>query len=261
MDPVGFVTSHSNAQRPGMDALMKGVAERLVGVRFGIGRYVFDLPIVLASGSKARVTVWPQDDGDTFIVSDDSSAFLEADAGSCNMSAFRRVAKERAAAVGARFDGQTMLILEVSLPKLAAAVAVMGSLVKEVVDETFLRSVAEKSDALEANFVDRLTGVFGGDKVHKGAELVGTSTVAHRFSALVESSSGRVAFDVFNHHGGSINAAFTKFSDLHMSEESPRLVGVTRSLELIGPKLTLINTVASVVEAGMSDERLLAIAA
>lgn len=261
MDPLGFVTSQAPAPRPGMDAVMRQVAERLVGIRAGVGRYVFDLPIILASGAKARVTVWPQDDGDQFIVTDDGAAFLEVDCGSCNISAFRRVAKERSEAAGARFDGQTMLFLEVTAPKLPVAVALMGSLVKEVVDETILRSAVEKADTLEKTFVSRLSDLFGSAKVHSDVELVGSSTVVHRFSALVETNRGRTAFDVFNHHGGSINAAFTKFSDLHLAEEKPRLVGVTRNRELIGPKLTLISTVASVVEADLSDISLKALAA
>lgn len=52
---------------------------------------------------------------------------------------------------------------------------------------------------------------------------------------------------MFTGDPNSIAAAFTKLSDIYRRDDAPRLVGVTRNPDRIGPKLKLVSSVANVI--------------
>lgn len=260
MEPVHYVPLNV-VPRDGRAAAIREAVDQLVSAHDFNGRVVIDMPLVTFGGNSVRVAVWPQDEGRTFIVSDDGMAFFEIDAAAFSHRTFRAVAGERSKVYGAKFDGHSMLFIEVSTDRLRGAIVAMANLVKDVVDETAERAARERAETIKGEMRDRLVDTFGPGRVHRDVEIIGDSSAVHGVDALVDAEHGPVVFDAFSASGHSINSIFTKFSDISRSEHAPRLVGVTRRLERIGPKLTLVSSVASVIEVDSPRETLLRLAA
>lgn len=248
-----FLTQGDKAGRP---STLDEAVRSMVSSTFVQGRFRVEMPIVMASGSAATVTVWPEGGGDTFMVSDDGGSLFEVMSGAFSETIFRRVAKERSERYGANFDGGTMIYLRVSTGKLRGAIVAMANLMKEVVDETIHRSTDQKTRQIDLELWDKLERVFGGSHVERNAHLSGESTATHEFSAVVQTEKGLVAFDTFSSQGNSINSVYVKMSDIGRADLSPKGIAVTKRLSDIGPKLNLITTVAQVVEVTISTDAL-----
>ncbi len=217
------------------------------------GRFRVEMPVVMASGSSATVSVWPEGNGDTFMVSDDGCALFEITAGAFSEQIFRRVAVERCERYGAHFDGGSMLYLRVSAGRLRGAIVAMANLIKEVVDLTLERSLEHKVRQIDADLWDKLERTFGPQSVEKKAIILGESTAQHEFSAVVQTQSGVVAFDTFSAHGSSINSAYVKMADVGRMDFPPRRIAVTKRLSDIGPKLNLLTSVSQVIEISIEN--------
>ncbi len=235
----------------------------MVSSTFVQGRFRVELPVVMASGSAATVTVWPEGTGDTFMVTDDGASLFEVMSGAFSERLFGRVAKERCERYGATFDGGTMLYLRVSSDRLRGAIVAMANLMKEVVDETIHRSINQKARQIDLELWDKLERAFAGCLVEKRAHLSGESTATHEFSAVLTTEKGLVAFDTFSPQGNSINSIYVKMADIGRNEVPPKGIAVTQRMSNIGPKLNLITSVAQVVEIGIetADLQRLALAA
>jgi hypothetical protein len=242
---VSFLTNSGRTRRS--DALEEAL-RTMVSSKFVQGRFRVEMPVVMAGGSAATVTVWPEGNGETFMVSDDGAALFEVMSGAFSETIFRRVAKEWCDRYGASFDGGSMLYLRVSRERLRGAIIAMANLMKEVVDVTIERSVDQKARQIDVELWDRLDRAFGGVSVERKAHLAGESTAIHEFSAIVQTAKGLVAFDTFTAQGNSINSVYVKMADVGRSETPPKAIAVTRSLSDIGPKLNLITSVAQVIE-------------
>jgi hypothetical protein len=225
------------------------------------GKYRVQMPVICSTGSMVEVSVWPEGNGSTFLVSDDGAAYWEVANGNFSARSFSRVAKLKCDRYGAVFDGQGLLFMRVTSDRLRGAIISMANLVKEVVDETIEHSLQAKHNNEIDQLFERLDAAFPKAHIEKRAQLSGSSTAVHEFAALVETSNGLLAFDVFNKSGPSLNAAFTKLSDVYRLENGPKPVGVTTNLAEVGPKLSLITSVASVIEVGFSIERYTRLAA
>jgi hypothetical protein len=148
-----------------------------------------------------------------------------------------------------------MMFMRVGQERLRGAIIAMTSLVKEVIDETLERSFQAKVDQDRAEFVRRVADAFTPQAVVEHAVVVGSSSAPHQVDALVKTDRGVIAFDFFSKAAGSISAAYLKLSDIARLDEGPKPVGVTPDLATIGPKLVLISSVASVIEARAPTER------
>lgn len=243
-------TPHTLSVNPVDPALAEAIAG-MVSIETLNGRWRVGLPVMCCTGSCVDVTVFPEG-GSTYLVTDDGAAFHEISSGFFSERSFVRVAKDRAERAGARFDGHSMLFMRVSADQLRGAILAMGSLVKDVVDSTIEHSIKTRSmsglDAMHA----RLEQAFPAAKIEIAAKVSGDSTAVHTFDALVEVDSGLVLFEYFTKGGNSINAAYTKMSDVARLDDAPRVVGVTRHLKDIGPRLMLLSSVAKVIEVDSS---------
>ena len=257
---VSFLT---NSDRTGRSDALDEALRRMVSSTFVQGRFRVAMPIIMAGGSAATVTVWPEGNGETFMVSDDGGALFEVMSGAFSETIFRRVAKERCDRYGASFDGGSMLYLRVSSGRLRGAIIAMANLMKEVVDVTIERSVNQKARQIDLELWDKLDRAFGGVSVERKAHLAGESSAVHEFSAVVQTSKGLIVFDTFSAQGNSINSVYVKMADIGRSEAPPKAIAVTKRMSDIGPKLHLITSVAQVIEIKIetSDLRRVAFAA
>ena len=218
------------------------------------GRYLVQMPVVTAYGSMISVSIWPEGGGETFIVSDDGLAYHEITTAMGSERTFSGVAKAKCDRYGAQFDGGSMLFLRVDKQRLRGAVIAMASLTKEVIDETLEKSFAARVSQAHEQFLRNVAAAFPRFRIRENAPVIGRSTASHDVDALVETDGRMLAFDVFSKAGNSINSAYTKLSDIARLDDGPRTIGVTQDLREIGPKLTLISSVAEVIEADADEE-------
>lgn len=237
-------------------AALDQAVRSLVSASFVQGRFRVDMPVVMPSGSAATVTVWPEGDGDTYMVTDDGASLFEIVAGAFSERLFGRVAKERCERYGAIYDGHAMLYLRVSSGQLRGAIVAMANLMKEVVDETIHRSINQKARQIDLELWDKLERTFGGQAVERRAHLLGESTASHEFSAVLKTDRGLIAFDAFSAQGNSVNSVYVKMADIGRCEAPPKGIAVTKRMSDIGPKLNLINSVAQVIEIGIEQDDL-----
>jgi hypothetical protein len=250
---TSFLTQNDNAGRfPALDEAVRS----MVSTSFVHGRFRIEMPVVMASGSASIVTVWPEGIGDTFLVSDDGSALFEVMSGAFNESIFPKVAREKCERYGAKFDGGTMIYLRVSSGKLRGAIVTMANLIKEVVDETILRSIIQNSNRIDEELWDKLDRAFSGLPVQHKVALAGESTAMHEFSAVVTTEKGLLAFDTFTAQGNSINSIYLKMADVGRGDAPPKTVAVTTRRSDVGPKLNLITSVAQVIEISVNPDEL-----
>ena len=257
---VSFLTDKGAEVR---NTALETAVRSLVSSSFVQGRHRIHMPVVMPSGSSATVTVWPEGNGDTFLVTDDGMSLFEVESGAYSETLFSRVAKERCTRYGASFDSVSMFYLRVSHDRLRGAIIAMANLMKEVVDETIQRSINQKAKEIDHELWDKLDRTFAGYEVKRRAQLLGESTARHQFSALLNTEKGFVVFDTFNAQASSINSIYVKMSDISRVEAPPKGIAVTKRRSEIGPKLNLIASVAQVVEIGIvaHDLRKLALAA
>lgn len=255
MATAAVTVDHMMRRGPVADAVSAAVA-RLVSSDALNGRYRIGLPIVLATGSCVDVSVWPEDaEGRSFMVSDAGTAFLEVAEVAFSSRTFNKVARERCEAYGATFDGDAMLFMRVSAERLRGSIVAMGSLIKEVVDQTIERALRAKHEPAMELLFDKLRAAYPGREVIHDATVYGASSASYTVDALVDDGQRGVAYEIFSKAPASVNAAFATFSDLSRSTEAPVPVGVTSDLNAIGPKLQLVSSVAKVVRLADSFER------
>lgn len=256
---VSLLSANDSLGRfPALDEAVKS----LVSATFVAGRFRIDLPIVMPSGSSTSITVWPEP-GDSFMVTDDAAAWFEVTSSGFSEALFSRVAKELSQRYGATFDGESMFYLRVGPNRLRGAIIAMANLVKEVVDETVLRSINQKARQIDLELWDKLDRAFPGHKLERKAHFMGESTALHEFTAMLTTENGAVLFDTFSAQGNSINSVYVKMADVQRGESPPKGVAVTKQMASIGPKLNLITSVAQVVEIdlGIGDLQKIALAA
>ena len=249
-----FISSVAqDGPRGARGALDRAVAE-IVSVTDFNGRWRVQMPVHTRYGGGIDVSVWQEGDGTTFMVSDDGVAYGEVLTANASMRTFATVAKRSCDRVGASFDGASMLFIRVGAERLSGAIVAIANLVKEVVDETLEKSFAEKTRAMAEVFHEKVERAFPKASRDYHATVIGQSSTPYTVDALVTVDGRRLAFDLFTKDGNSVNSAFVALSDIARLEDGPRPVGVTSSLKAIGPKLNLINSVATVIEVGASEE-------
>jgi hypothetical protein len=224
-----------------VEAADKAIAE-LVTRRVVNGRVIIAMPVAACTGSLVSVSI-SEVSGGEFMVSDDGCAFREISDNLYSTRTFANTARKSAERYGARFDGYSMLLLKVGASGLKMAIIAMASLAKEVIDITVAKDSVAKASTERDMMRERIDLAFGSAQVTEEAEILGYSTQPYRFDLMVKDDRGTALFEFFSGQGVSINSAFAKFSDVHQTEGSPRIGGVTTDLNSIGPKLILLNSV------------------
>lgn len=238
----------------GRDRAIDDLVRELCAAETLNGRYLVQMPVLTAFGSMVSVSIWPEGGGETFRVTDDGLAYHEITTAAGNERIFFGVAKARCARYGASFDGCSMLFMRVDKQRLKGAVVAMASLTREVIDETLKKSFEAKVDGAHEAFVRRVAEAFPQSKRTEHAHVIGQSTTDYVIDVLVETERTALAFDYFLKSGNSVNSAYVALSDIARLEDGPVPVGVTPSLRDVGPKLTLISSVAQVIEADAGVE-------
>lgn len=234
---------------------IEGLVKQLCSSEAVNGRSVIHMPVVTSYGSMVSISVWQEGGGDTFMVSDDGLAYHEITTALASERVFSSVAKNRSERYGATFNGCSILFIRIDKERLRGAIIAMASLIKEIIDETLEKSFAAKIGLEHEAFVKKVAAAFPDSVIDEGARVVGQSTTAYQVDALVRTDKRMLAFNYFSKSGNSINSAYTLLSDIARLGDGPSPVGVTASFEKVGPKLTLISSVAQVIETNADIEQ------
>ncbi|GAB5431258.1 MAG: hypothetical protein EpisKO_06280 [Epibacterium sp.] len=219
------------------------------------------MPVVTSFGSLISVSVWPEGNGDTFLVSDDGLAYHEVNSAAASDRTFTSVASNKAKQAGAHFDGCSLLFMRVNKNRLKGSIIAMAELTKQVIDETIEKSFAAKHDQARERFIRTASEAFANYDRTESATVRGYSNAEYEIDLLVHRDQTLLAFDYFSKSGNSVNSAYVKLSDLSRLEGPPTTVGVTKSISAIGPKLSLISSVSQIIEADAPPARYLQLAA
>lgn len=242
-------------------AALNAVVHELCTMDILNGRYVIQMPVVTAFGSLISVSVWPEGNGDTFLVSDDGLAYHEANVAAASDRTFTSVASNKAKQAGAQFDGCSLLFMRVNKNRLKGSIIAMAELTKQVIDETIEKSFAAKHDQARERFIRTASEAFANYDRTESATVRGYSSAEYEIDLIVHRDQTILAFDYFSKSGNSVNSAYVKLSDLSRLEGPPTTVGVTKSISAIGPKLSLISSVSQIIEADAPPARYLQLAA
>lgn len=224
----------------------------LVRARTTTSRTEIVLPVLYPNGSHVVVFIYPE--GDTFTVSDEGRAAAEAEMAGVHPRSFSAIASREAARVGATCDSRAFFFLRVSADRLVAAITILADLVRTSVALALDKLAERPPSRLEERLLEHLEHAFGGTNVQPHADVVGASNVAHRVHALVTFGSRSVVFDMFTAHHVSFNSAVSKFLDISHSDDAPTRVGVTKTRDKLGDRLSLIGSVAKVIELNSLDD-------
>ena len=238
---------------PDINAHVAKAVGSLVACALANGRFRVTLPIIMPSGSMVEISVWPEP-GNLFMVTDEGAALFDLAGHDPAHRTFTVVAKDRAARHGADFDGMAFRYLRVGPSQLRAAIASIANLTAEVAHEVAARSLKVRADTVKDQLFARIDEAFKGRNVTHNADIIGASTATYQFDALVDVDGRRVAFDAFTDDPASIAATYTKLSDVKRLESGPSLIGVTPDPDRVGPKLTLISSVAKVISVKAAPE-------
>ncbi|SIS58905.1 hypothetical protein SAMN05421772_101669 [Paracoccus saliphilus] len=217
------------------------------------GRYLVQMPVMTCDGSLVSVSVWPEGNG-VFVVSDAGAAYFHVANACASDAIFSRVAKEKCAEAGAQFDGASLLFIRIQQDRLKGAIISMASLIREVIDVTLERSFKHKHGHMQEELIRRACDAFPKAHRKEHATVIGNSTTEYEVDLLVDIGGRQLAFELFSKSGNAVNSAYTMLSDISRLEDGPAPIGVTPDRKAIGPKLTLITSVASVIELSASSE-------
>ena len=210
------------------------------------------LPVLYPSGSHVTVSVYLE--SDTFTVTDEGGGASEAEMAGVAPASFAAIAKHEARRVGAVCDSRAFFLMRVPVDRLAAAITILADLSRNTVATALERLAAKAQDKLDERLIGHLEHAFGGRNVEPRTDVTGASNVTHRVAALVTVDGRPVVFDTFTGHGGSFNAAVSKFFDISQRDDSPARVGVTPRRSELGDRLALIGSVSTVIELDAVDE-------
>ena len=237
---------------PTGDAAIAAAIGELVRTRTMPSRTEIVLPVLYPSGSHVTIHVYPE--GDAFTVTDEGGGASEAEMAGVAPSSYAAIAKREAARVGAVCDSRAFFFLRVTVDRLPAAITILADLSRSAVAAAMEKLAAKAQDKLNERLIDHLEHTFGHRNVEPRADVTGASNMTHRVAALVTVDGRPVVFDTFTGQGNSFNAAVSKFFDLSQRDDAPARVGVTPQRSDLGEKLSLIGSVATVIDIDDVDD-------
>ena len=228
---------------------------KLIGVRHRGHESFVQIPIFYPSGAGATVCVSSHQSG--FRVSDYGFAFREAEmVGAEHM--FGRRARIVADAFGIEVGPRT-LQADASEAQLAGTISDVAVASAQVAHQIVLRAVGRGESEIAAHIFQRLTEIYGANRVEAGGKLYGASTREWEVSALLRLESQLFVFDAVANHHASVYSSAAKFRDLALLTNAPVTTAVVHSKIAMGSLYNIIAQAGNVIEetATKDDFRLI----
>lgn len=241
--PTGYVRLPSVPHDP-VDAaatVARNLIVQLQGSRDGL----LSLPVLYPSGAQALISISGEDG--KFFVSDNGMGYREAEYYGAGRS-FLVHAKAIAEKHRVGFDSRSFFTINVDADMLYGAVVLIANCSVSAVQTTANNLTYESFHSTVEVLGDRLSSVFGKEKVARDVEAKGVSGEVYRidYSAVDDSRIGY--FNVVLPHHFSLGSALTMFQDLALLQHPPSRVAMVDSRSQFGKKLMLISASAHVID-------------
>lgn len=239
---------------------VEDAARELVSVKYR-GQWAFVVvPALYPSGASAVVRIERYASG--FTISDFSLAFHEAEqSGGANI--FGRQARAAALRYGVAFDGQQLLLNEISIDQLPGAIKVVASASVETATTVDLRLAERKFVDSAERLYERLTELFKPDNVERDVEVIGASATSWHIAATVKAlrqGTPAALFEPVTNHHSSVAHVSMKFRDIALLEQPPKRISIVHSKAELGTYLGVLAQTSSVIEDSASNDALLRVA-
>lgn len=229
----------------GFQDVVRNAAAQLVSCDLISGAQYVRTPLMYASGGYVVVRV--EASGDEYLVTDFGAGHEEASlVGGSRI--YMRVAKEVASVHGVGFDSYSFFVLKVSREQLPGAIATVANSSQEAVNVTCLKVSEAKSRDDNAVLYERLSVVFGRERIARDAHIVGASNTEWHIASLVTVERKQVAFEAVSKHPNSVVHAAAKFGDIARIGRAPIRVAVVNSKKALGTYLGVLSHSANVIE-------------
>jgi hypothetical protein len=220
------------------------------------GHILLSVPVYYPSGGLALLSI--AGGQHTVTVSDRGMGFYEAELFGAD-AAYARVAKSAAEKFGVRFDGQSLLALEVPISAIAGAIAAVANASCVAASDAVRVDSEYKAEKRNEEVYQRVRLAF--PDAHVSRKLTVSGGRAEWEAHNVVQLSGRTAiFEPVAPSMASISAKFTMFSDLSKREDLLLAALVEHPEKLVG-KGQLLYDVARVLPATATPETLKQLAA
>ncbi len=201
------------------------------------GRSAFvSTAVTYANGT--HVVVRLDQDGDSFFVSDDGYASLNADMfGGTHQ--FQRIAAEVAKRFGVSYDQRSFFILKAEKSQLPAAVTLIANASSASVERTLYALDRLKIKKTKELFVERISGAFG-DKASFNVDFRGSTKIWEVDAAIIDRSDVVAIFEFVTPAATSVAVAHMKVGDISAMIERPRTAFVLSDYDKTDPPLRQI---------------------
>lgn len=237
-------------QSSSMAAIARAVAARLVSVRDWGSSSFINLPLIYPGGGFVTIKL-EQVKADTFKVSDNGFAFREIESIGAQRS-FAKTALGLVEPMSVVLDRRA-ISTEASSQELERAICDVAMASWQVADRICNRPADEDEGEIEEYLKDRLSTIFGPEKVESDCKIVGVSTTEWELSAIVSVADHRAVFHAVSNHGNSVYRTSAAFHDLAALDKPPTLTSVVRSKKALGPWLSILAQAGNVIEEEQGD--------
>lgn len=221
------------------------VARNLVINLDGRGEGLISLPVLYPSGSQALVSISGEDG--RFFVSDYGMGYREAEHYGSAKSYYAN-AKTIAERYRVGFDSRAFFTMNVDAQKLYSAVVLIANCSAKAVQLSVESMTYEAMRSTTELLGEKLTSVFGKEKVSKDVDVKGASGDMYNADYRAESNGGLGYFNVVLPHHSSLGTALTMFQDLALLPHPPSRVAMVDDRARFGKKLMLISASAHVID-------------
>lgn len=235
---------------PDMNAAVDSAVREMMRVRhWGESTFV-SFPIFYPSGSPVTVRVTPGAGG--YRIDDGGFAFRELESVGFERSFPAAAGKARQEA-GIE-QNRRCLFVEVPPEQLERALSDVALASWNVADRVFGKVVDQDERDIEEYLRERLTRIFGAQKVEDRQTIIGSSTNPWDVSAIVHLNGAEVVFQAVGDHANSVYRTSAAFHDLAALPKPPKLVSVVKDKDAMGHKVTILSQAGRVIQSDQPDD-------
>jgi hypothetical protein len=231
--------------------VLERVVSRLMKITPDGERARLTVPVLYPSGASAAVEVIFNKEN--CFVSDIALGQVEAEMHGA-ASFYDASARKSAERFGVGYDGLSIFKLWSSIEKIESAIITVANASAFAATSAIYKAVEDKDNRKNDELFERVSKLFGRQRVHREKELVGRDAPWPAHNVVDLSNDKSAVFEFVSNNQNSIASKFMMFSDLGKVEDRFILNAVVNKLELIGKKGAMIADVATMVEINAEDQ-------
>jgi hypothetical protein len=230
---------------------MPGIISRLTSVSVRGDDLRLTLPIIYPSGSEAVVQITAS--GSNCLVSDLGVGSHEANLGGFD-DLYPRYARLVGDALGVRFDGHGLFVLDAPVDRLDGAIVNVANASVRAVSLAGLNASERREKARNEELFEKLITIFPLSVVRRNTNVVGASRAWQAHNVVELPSRQKTIYEFVGPSATSVYSKATMFLDISVLEEAPTRVSVVNSLEGMGEFVGVLSHVSNVIQLEASRE-------